>query len=127
MKKFWDPKGPDYVALVLLGVVVAWFNFPRAPIPFKEVEGTYLNPCCNAVYLRDGAFYFGSEHVPLKLANMKFGLVAEVDRQIIIDSGHQVKSIDSTNPYGEMIVFDDDHRGFNLGDGVSEIYHFTRQ
>lgn len=124
-KDFWQRCGPGLGALALLAGFAAFYYYPRAPIPFSEVEGTYSNPCCTPVRFSGGAIWFGSQRVPVKLANMKFGLVAETDRKIEV-SGRQVIAIASTNPYGEMLGFDDDRQGFNLSDGQEE-YHFTRQ
>lgn len=124
-KEFWKQRGQGLGALALLTGFAAFYYFPRTPIPFSEVEGTYSNPCCAPVRLADGVIWVGSQRVPFKLANMKFGLVAETDREIKV-SGRQVVVAASTNPYGEMLGFDDDRRGFNLSDG-REVYHFTRR
>lgn len=112
---------------MLLAGFTAFYYYPRPPIPFSEVEGTYSNPCCDSVRLADGAIWFRNERVPIKLAKMKFGLVAETDRELVITSGHRVTAIAGKNPYGESFLFDDDHRGFTLFEHPSAEYHFIRQ
>jgi len=124
-KEFRQQRGQGLAALLILAVFAAFYYYPRTPIPFSEVEGTYANPCCPPVRLADGAIWVGDERVPVKLANMKFGLVAETGRRIKV-SGNRVVTAASTNTYGEMLGFDDDLRSFNLTDGQKE-YHFIRR
>ena len=125
--RFWRQNAKGLGALLFLAGFAVFYYYPRPPIPFGEVEGTYSNPCCNSIRVANGAFLFGKERVPLKLAKMKFGLVAETDRDIVITSGHQVAAIAGSNPYGESVLFDDDHRGFSLIEHPDTEYHFVRQ
>jgi hypothetical protein len=123
----WRQNARGLGALMLLAGFAAFYYYPRPPIPFSEVEGTYSNPCCSSIRVAKGAFLFEKERVPLRLAKMKFGLVAHTEREIVISSGHRVESIAPSNPYGQSVLFDDDHHGFRLFEHPAKEYHFVRQ
>jgi hypothetical protein len=66
--------------LLALGIVVmAFFVYTTARKPSESiVNGTYFNPCCKPIILKDGQVNYGSLSSTYRIERMKFGLTAYV-------------------------------------------------
>ena len=115
--------------LALAALIVAaggWYWSARSSQPaLQAVNGTYQNPCCATVQLRDGFLISGTTRVSFRLENMKFGLTAYPATPVEV-SGGQVTA--RRNASTEAILFSDDGTAFTLCDagGCVNEYLFTR-
>ena len=114
----------DGMFAVLLLLAMGIWVISRPPVPIEEVDGRYVNPCCQPILIRHGQITFGSENLHFKLSRMKYGLETRLPRQILVGEDFKVTS----RPMEEAgFLFDTDERGFTLLDSKRREYHFIRQ
>ena len=113
------------VAIMATTIATFWVTRPEPPA-LSAVNGTYRNPCCEAITLHDGVLITPQQEVPFKLRIYKFGLVVAATKHIFVDAQDKVTAVAVPDPDGYLILVDDDLRGFIvLGSSFRE-YHFRR-
>jgi hypothetical protein len=56
-------------------------------------NGTFYNPCCGKIVMKDGTMSFGNEQVHYQLQVIKTDLTASTDCDVGVASGHKVESL----------------------------------
>ncbi len=75
----------------IIGVATGWYLGGRSNVPDTQwVNGTYRNPCCAAVVLRDGMIITSGMRVSFTLEHMKFGMTAYPEKPVEVDGNRVV-------------------------------------
>jgi len=117
-------------ALLTIAFVVGtalWLTTPNAPAA-SDLNGTYQNPCCEALTLRDGELITSNKKVPFKLELLKFGLIANLSTPVEL-RGSQI--VVAPNASTNVLTFSNNLKALTLCGpvrcGAGREYQFTRQ
>ncbi|WP_233244939.1 hypothetical protein [Caulobacter sp. HMWF009] len=114
------------VLAIFLAVVAGWFWYVRSHAPdAASINGTYANPCCNDITIRDGVIYSDNSQTPFKLENMKFGLTVFPSETLQVDGGH----VQARPASDQMLLVKEDGRAITIcGDQLCrKSYMFERR
>jgi hypothetical protein len=84
---------------ILIACVLAFFAIRSLLDPSSNAispalaNGTFYNPCCGKIVMKDGAMSFGGEQLHYQLQILKTDLSASTDRDVGVASGHRVVSL----------------------------------
>jgi hypothetical protein len=120
-------KGAALLTIVSAAGVALWLTTPKTPAP-SELNGTYRNPCCEALSLRNGELIAAERKVPFKLELLKFGLVANLSTPVEVRDGHVVSA---PNASTNVLTFSNDLKGLTICGtvrcGAGHEYQFVRK
>jgi hypothetical protein len=92
------------------------------------LNGTYRNPCCEALSLRNGELIAAEQKVPFKLELLKFGLVANLSTPVEVRDGQVVSA---PNASTNVLTFSNDLKSLTICGpircGVGHEYQFVRK
>ena len=71
-----------------LGIPIYLTRSP--PPPISLANGTYFNPCCGNIVLKNGLMSFSSGSTKYHLTVIKTDLQADTDDDVVISNGHKV-------------------------------------